>query len=168
MTATVYLGIGSNLGDRLENLKEAVRLLAPAVRVTAHSSYYETDPVGYTDQPLFLNACIRGETELSPQDLLRLCKHIEEERQRVATVRWGPRTCDVDILLYGDFTLVTTELIIPHERMQERAFVLVPLAEIAADVQHPLLRQTIGELAAKADGREGVRKVSEDALKSRS
>src|SRR5262245_35816398 len=127
MSVTVYLGLGSNLGDRLEHLREAVRLLAPAVKVTAHSSYYETDPVGVTDQPLFLNAVVRGETDLSPGDLLTLCKHIEAERQRVATVRWGPRTCDVDILLYGDLALDTPDLTIPHARMHERAFVLVPL-----------------------------------------
>ncbi|MDW8318741.1 MAG: GTP cyclohydrolase MptA [Anaerolineae bacterium] len=152
---TVYLGLGANLGDRQHNLAEALQRLRAYVQVEAVSSCYETKPVGYTEQPNFINLACRILTDRSPHDLLRLVKGIEQRMGRLATFRYGPRLIDIDILLYDDLTLDTPELTIPHPRMAERAFVLVPLAELAADVRHPVLGLTIAELLERVD-RSGV------------
>ncbi len=127
-----YLSLGSNLGDRKAQLQEAVRLLQanPAISNVKMSSVYETAPVGYLDQGAFLNLAVRLETSLSPLELLDACQGIEQTLQRERLVRWGPRTVDLDILLYGQEQLVTEKLTIPHPRMSERAFVLVPLREL--------------------------------------
>lgn len=157
---TVYLGLGTNLGDREANLKEAVRRLNEAgVRVLARSPLYETTPVGYLDQPDFLNAVCRAETDLAPGDLLCVVKGIEAEMGRRPAFRNAPRPIDVDILFYDDLVLSTPDLAIPHPRLAERAFVLVPLADLAPGLRHPVLGHTIAALLAAVD-RSGVRLCS--------
>lgn len=130
-----YLGLGSNIGDRKQQLLKAIDLIGniKGIKVTKQSSIYETAPIGYTDQPNFLNLCLEIETELSPQQLLKHCLDIEQQLHRVREIRWGPRTLDIDILLYSDNIIETDNLSIPHPRMQERAFVLIPLNDIASD-----------------------------------
>lgn len=130
----VYLGIGSNLGDREENLREALERLKDKVAIHQVSSFYETEPVGYLDQPWFLNIVLEGDTELSPWELLQFTQSVEQAMKRVKTLRWGPRTIDVDILLVEGVELNTPELTIPHPRMKERNFVMVPLQEIAPEL----------------------------------
>ncbi len=131
--AKVYLSLGTNMGDRLENLREALFLVDEGVRVDIVSSVYETEPWGFEDQDRFLNIALSGETDLSPVELLDFTQSIERAMKRVKTVRYGPRVIDVDILLYEGVAMDTERLTIPHPRMSERAFVLVPLREIAMD-----------------------------------
>ena len=127
----VYLGLGSNLGDRARNIHEAVRLLNEAgIMAIKLSSIIETDPVGGPPQGLFLNAVLKARTDLSPEALLKAAHAVEAALGRVRTVKDGPRTIDIDILLYDDLTLNTPELVIPHPRMKERAFVMRPLNEV--------------------------------------
>lgn len=137
----VYISIGSNIGDRLYHLTEAVRALHvhEALLVTSVSSIYETAPVGFTDQADFLNMVVCVETGLEAQGVLVICQEIELELGRIRGVRWGPRTADLDILLYNNDTIVTETLIVPHPRMRERAFVLIPLVEISPLLADPLL-----------------------------
>lgn len=145
--STVYLGLGSNLGDREAHLREAIRRLETAgVHVLALSPFYETTPVGYRDQPDFLNAACHAETNLSPHDLLRVIKSMETALGRRPSFRNAPRPIDVDILFYDDLILDTPELTIPHPRLAERAFVLVPLADIAPELRHPVLNCTVATL----------------------
>jgi len=146
----VYLGLGSNLGDREGNIAEALRRLSEGVSIERVSSLYETEPVGYEEQPWFLNAVCEGETELDAEGLLRFVKGIEREMGRKETVRWGPRVIDIDILLYDDIVLEMPELTIPHPRLHQRRFVLAPLAELAPDLVHPLLGLTMHELLERA------------------
>jgi len=131
-----FLGIGSNLGNRLETLQAAVDGLGAAdgVRVVAVSSVYETDPVGGPEQPEFLNAVVEVDTSLAPHDVLALGQRLEADAHRVRTERWGPRTLDVDVLLVGDEQVHTPDLEIPHPRMWARGFVMAPLAELAPDL----------------------------------
>jgi 2-amino-4-hydroxy-6-hydroxymethyldihydropteridine diphosphokinase len=147
-----YIALGSNLGDREHNLRAAIEMLrqADGVRVRSVSSFYETEPVGYTEQPAFINAAAEVMTALSPMELLRLCQDIENRLGRVRTVKWGPRTADLDILLYGDAVMDTPELKIPHPLMHERRFVLEPLAEVAPGAVHPVTGMTISQLLDKA------------------
>lgn len=144
--ARVYIALGTNLGEREENLREVVRRLAPAVQVKRASSVYETAPWGVTNQPKFLNRVIEGETRLEPDALLQTLKRIEKEMGRVESVRYGPRLIDLDILLYDDRIVSEPGLEIPHPRLIERRFVLVPFVEIAPDVMHPSLGVTMREL----------------------
>ncbi|WP_373232998.1 2-amino-4-hydroxy-6-hydroxymethyldihydropteridine diphosphokinase [Cohnella sp.] len=127
-----FVALGANIGDRESSLKEALRRLAndPGLKVRRISSVYETAPVGFTDQPAFLNMTVSLETELEPLTLLRRLLEIEQEMGRVRDVRWGPRNIDLDLLVYGEVSMESTELTLPHPRMGERAFVLVPLREI--------------------------------------
>ncbi len=134
MRTTAYVGIGSNLGDRLENLRAAVRDLAgtPNVRVVRSSNVYETSPVGGPEQGDFLNAVVEISTELEPHALLEALQRIENELGRVRADRFGPRTIDLDLLLYGNEEIDDPDLTVPHPRMRERAFVVVPLTELGA------------------------------------
>jgi len=155
MAHSVYLALGTNLGDRLQNLRAAVDALAPQVQVQAQSPVYETAPWGYSDQPSFLNMVIHCETDLSPQELLAHLKELEQALGRVPTFRNGPRLIDLDILFYGELTLDTPSLALPHPRLHERAFVLVPLNDLAPGLVHPLLRRSVGQLLETVD-RRGV------------
>jgi 2-amino-4-hydroxy-6-hydroxymethyldihydropteridine diphosphokinase len=133
---TAFLGLGSNLGDRLAHIAQAIERLegARGTRVVAVSSVYVTAPVGLTEQPEFFNAVAQLRTEQTPEELLATCRAVEDSLGRARSVRWGPRTLDLDILIYDDLRLEGASLVVPHPRMKERAFVMVPLAEIAPDL----------------------------------
>lgn len=150
---TAYLGLGSNVGDRLEQLESAIKILdnVDGVQVSQISPVYETGPVGYVEQPNFLNLCVEVKTTLTPQQLLQQCFYTEQQLHRVRDIRWGPRTLDVDILLYENEIIEEETLTVPHPRMRERAFVLTPLNDIAADVVEPRTQLSIGELVIPDD-----------------
>lgn len=145
---TAYIGLGSNLGDRLLYLSDALEMLdkAGGVSVTKKSPVYETKPVGVTDQPKFLNCAVQVQTTLTPDELLVVCRAIEEKLERVRITKWGPRTIDLDILFYGNKVINEKMLKIPHPRIQDRGFVLKPLMDIAPDLIHPVFKSTIKEL----------------------
>ena len=159
---TVYLSLGSNLGDRKKNLRTAIAALADAkVRATRVSSFYETEPVDLREQPWFLNCVVQAETELPPLELLRALRAIESRMGSKKLVLKGPRLIDLDILLYGNETIDTSELQVPHPRMLTRKFVLVPLAEIAPSLKHLSWEATAAELVAKVRDPSEVRLLNQ-------
>ncbi|MDD3840197.1 MAG: 2-amino-4-hydroxy-6-hydroxymethyldihydropteridine diphosphokinase [Clostridia bacterium] len=146
--STVYLSLGSNMGDREKNLNNAIRLLEETedVQVDIISKYIETDPVGYVAQDKFLNCALKISTQLSPSRILKICMNIEKKLKRMRTVKWGPRTIDIDILMYDDLVIDEENLVIPHPRMHHRLFVLECLNEIAPNAVHPSTGKKIKEL----------------------
>ncbi|MDQ0340668.1 2-amino-4-hydroxy-6-hydroxymethyldihydropteridine diphosphokinase [Caldalkalibacillus uzonensis] len=158
-TLPFYLALGSNLGQRESYLQQALNHIAdhPDMRLNQLSSIYETAPVGYVEQPAFLNMVVKGETSLPAQELLHFIQSIEKKLGRTRDVRWGPRTIDIDMLLYDHISLKTEHLELPHPRMTERAFVLVPLAEIAPNMVIPGTYQPVRHLLEQVN-REGVEK----------
>jgi 2-amino-4-hydroxy-6-hydroxymethyldihydropteridine diphosphokinase len=153
---TAYLGLGSNLGDREGNLRRVLSLLGQKMVLKDISSIYETEPWGYALQPTFFNMVCAVETGLSPQELLKVTQEIERDLGRAPTFQYGPRIMDVDILLYGGYVIDTPELQIPHTYLWERAFVLVPMAEIAPGLTHPSLGKSVMELLAQVSEKEKV------------
>jgi 2-amino-4-hydroxy-6-hydroxymethyldihydropteridine diphosphokinase len=155
-----YLSLGSNLGDRAAHLREAIRKLSDAGTVTNCSSFYQTEPVEFTDQPEFLNCAIELETILSPHQILNAILQIERDlgRDRSTQPPKGPRTIDIDLLLAGDAIINSPQLVVPHPSMHQRRFVLEPLVEIAPHAIHPLLQQTVRELVGGLPAGQAVRK----------
>ena len=154
--STIYLALGTNLGDRRANLGAAVVRLHAFMQIERISSLYETAPAYVTDQPRFLNAALRATTALGPEALLDVLKQIERELGRTTGLRNGPRLIDLDLLLHGDLVLATARLTLPHPRLSERPFVLVPLAEIAPTLRLSGGTQTVSELAAHVHGNGDV------------
>lgn len=161
--ATAYMGMGSNLGERSSLLKRSLELLQQKypLSISTVSPLYETEPVGGPPQGLYLNACAAIETNLSPVLLLRAMQEVEIKLGRVRTRRWGPRTLDLDLLLYDTLIMQTPTLILPHPRMTERLFVLSPLSDIVPDLVIPGTRQTVSEFKARLDP-AGVRLYREN------
>lgn len=158
---TVYLALGTNLGDRLANLRAARLALAPAVQVEACSPVYMTQPWGFLEQPNFLNQALKGSTLLEPLDLLVFLKQLERDLGRVESARYGPRLIDLDILFYDDLVLQEGSLTVPHPRLHERAFVLVPLNDLDPGLRHPWLHQTVQEMLDQVD-RGGIWRYASD------
>jgi len=154
----IYLSLGSNLGDRAANLERAIAALSDAgARVLRRSSIYETEPVDYLAQPWFLNCAVEAETSLPPEQLMAALQEIERLLGSKKLIARGPRIIDLDVLLYGSEIIRTAEMEIPHPRMAERRFVLVPLAELAPALRHPVLQATIAELLAATPDKSVVR-----------
>ena len=147
-----YIGFGSNVGDRVATVQQALFRLrrTEGFRVRKVSSFYETEPVGITTQGLFLNGVIEGETFLSPRALLTILERFEREIGRIRRERWGPREIDLDLLFYGDLILEEPSLVIPHPRLHERDFVLIPLAELCPTLIHPKLKKSVVELLTES------------------
>ena len=157
---TSYLGIGGNIGDTKANIKDTIEFLKDNenIKVTRLSSLYETEPVGFTDQDWFLNIVVEVKTSLKPFELLKYCQQIENELKRERTIRWGPRTIDVDILLYEDYSSDSEILTVPHPRMTQRAFAMVPLYEINKNLI--INGQKIKDIVSNLKGEE-IKKVND-------
>lgn len=154
MDHIIFLALGSNMGNRLANLKAAVLNLSPQISVKKKSSVYETPPWGFVEQDAFLNQVIKAETYLEPESLLRHLKRLETALGRVPNFQNGPRLIDIDILFFDDAVIDTSPLVVPHPRLHQRAFVLVPLAEIEPDFVHPALHKPIRNLRDEVDRSE--------------
>ncbi len=155
MIVHVYLGLGTNLGEREANLHAAAAALSPAVHILRASTIIETEPWGYKEQPRFLNQVLEAETSLSPHQLLAYVKALEARLGRAPSFRYGPRLIDIDILFYGEETIHLNDLIIPHPRLAEREFVLRPLCEIAPDLRHPQTGKSMKELLNALESAKG-------------
>jgi 2-amino-4-hydroxy-6-hydroxymethyldihydropteridine diphosphokinase len=155
----VYISLGTNMGEKYDNLVSAIKLLKnnEHIKLAATSSIYETDPVGYLEQDHFLNMVIKVKTELEPLELLGVCAGIEEKLGRKREIRWGPRTIDLDILLFNQENIKTEKLIVPHPRMMERAFVIIPLLELSPDIKALETGQPLQDSLKDIPDREGVR-----------
>jgi 2-amino-4-hydroxy-6-hydroxymethyldihydropteridine diphosphokinase len=160
MNHIVYLSLGTNLGNRAANLKQAVSSLSPQMRVMKKSSIYETPPWGYTEQDPFLNQAVMVTTILEPEPLLKHIKRLEVAMGRKASFRYGPRLIDIDILFYDDLILETPTVVIPHPYVHERGFVLIPLMDIAPDLMHPVMKRNIREMVAFCDDLSGIKKFA--------
>jgi 2-amino-4-hydroxy-6-hydroxymethyldihydropteridine diphosphokinase len=156
-----YIGIGSNLGDKLDHCEKAVSEILKTDRhkLLAKSSFYRTQPIGYTSQDWFVNGVIKIETDLEAHELLRALKTAESQLGRTETFRWGPRTIDLDILFFDDVEIHTEGLQIPHPLIQDRQFILIPLVEIDRNLIHPVLKKTIQELLNSLKEDQGVAKL---------
>ncbi|OGG13074.1 2-amino-4-hydroxy-6-hydroxymethyldihydropteridine diphosphokinase [Candidatus Gottesmanbacteria bacterium RIFCSPHIGHO2_01_FULL_39_10] len=143
---TIYLGLGANVGDKKKHIQKAIELLSPKITHLKRAKLYESRAVGFTDQDNFVNTVVEGKTLLTPQQLFKFVKNIEKEIGRIYRFRWGPREIDIDILFYGDQIVHKPDLEIPHPRLPERDFVLVPLLALAPDFVHPKLKKTITQL----------------------
>src|SRR5258708_26591528 len=157
MQMVAYLSLGSNLGDRAGNLRQAIEALQGGTEV---SSFYETEPADVPDQPWFLNCAVKVETDLAPDELLCVLQGIERRLGRVRSIDKGPRTVDIDILFYGDQIVDTPALTMPHPRLAERRFVLEPLSEIAPDLRDPRTGRSVREMLAASEDLLAVRKAS--------
>ncbi len=157
----VYIGIGSNIGDKIHQCEKAVLEILKIDRhkLLAKSSFYKTKPIGYTDQDWFVNGVIKIETDLEAIDLLRALKDIESYLGRRETFQWGPREIDLDILFFDDQKIHWGELQIPHPRLHERQFVLIPIVEIDRSFLHPILKKTLGELLENLRDDQGIEKI---------
>jgi 2-amino-4-hydroxy-6-hydroxymethyldihydropteridine diphosphokinase len=158
---TAYLAIGGNLGDRVGNLRRAVAMLPPEVTLVAASPLYETAPAYVVDQPRFVNGALKVETGLDPRALLKKLKDIEQAVGRQSGLRYGPRIVDLDILFLDDMVLVESELEVPHPRLTERLFVLRPLADIAPDLLHPVLKRSVAALHAELPDDPAMQRMAE-------
>ena len=156
-----YIGIGSNLGRRINNCNEALKYLSTFSKILSVSSLYESKPAGYTKQPKFINAVVKIQTKFSPENLLSSLKLIEKKMGRERTFRWGPRIIDLDILFYENLILESDNLIIPHEELQKRRFVLEPILEIESGLIHPKLKISIKDLANKLSDKDNLVKIGE-------
>jgi 2-amino-4-hydroxy-6-hydroxymethyldihydropteridine diphosphokinase len=156
-----YIGIGSNIGDKINQCEKAISeiLKVDHHKLLAKSSLFKTQPTGYTSQDWFVNGVIKIETDLEAHELLRKLKAIESQLGRTETFRWGPRTIDLDILFFDDAEIHTEELQVPHPSIQERQFVLIPLAEIDRYLIHPVLKKTVQELLNNIKEDQGVEKL---------
>ena len=164
MDWTVYLGLGSNLGDRKGNCTAAINALRhnPAISLRRVSSLYETEPLEYTSQECFYNAVVEMDTSLSPGTLLAFCQQVESGLGKKVDVRKGPRTIDLDLLFFSDQVITTPELIVPHPMIPLRVFVLVPLAEIAPQWVHPVLGKTVLEILAQLKQNQQIKKIADE------
>lgn len=162
--AIIYLGLGTNMGNREQHLREALHHLPPQVTVAAISRLYETVAAYVIDQPAFLNLAVRGRTELSPMALLAYLKDLEGQLGRQKTFRYGPRQIDIDILFYDNLVMESPALQIPHPRLPERPFVLYPLLDLTPQLLHPQRQQTMQQLAAQLPPNDGILEVRELAI----
>jgi len=154
----IYIGLGSNLGNRLANIRKAIELMKQeGIEIVKESSIYETEPVGYKEQGWFLNSVVKARTQFSPEGLWKRLEKIEKVMGREREIKWGPRIIDLDILFYGNKVLNGKQLQIPHPELHKRRFVLLPLKEIAPELVHPVLNKTIGEILGELEDNSEVR-----------